>query len=165
MKQYLIPKGEHRSTWFPRFHFKGHEFTIKVKFNSSCRYKIHGDDQYDINKIGGYGFGWNHHKNSFRLGWTWNTDKKKIVLWAYVYYDGNRTYQAIKECSDTETVTVRVKLGKTSGWPVWMVYANRDIAPTYIQASGSFPKWGFKLYPYFGGQETAPHDIEIGVEV
>lgn len=167
MKTYLIPQGEHRSVWFPRFHVKGDHFKMKAQFNSSCRYRIPDSDQNDINKLGGLGYGFNHHQNSFRIGWRWNVKSKRVEIFSYCYIDGDVEYDLIYNCGDTATLSFDIRRVWFVERYKWVIHIEENgiTSMRYVNAPQRLPDYGFKLYPYFGGDHTAPHDIEIRMEI
>jgi len=140
---------------------------MKCQFNSTCRYRIPDEDQADINKLGGLGYGFNHHENSFRIGWRWNIKTKRIELFAYCYIDGERDYTIIYDCSDTARLKFDIRrVWFTEGYK-WVIHINENMITCmrYVAAPQRLPDYGFKLYPYFGGNQAAPHDIEIKLEI
>lgn len=167
MKTYTIPQGEHRSVWFPRFHVKGHNFIIKAQFNSSCRYRIPDEDQNDINKLGGYSFGFNHQYNSFRIGWRWNLKAKRVEIFSYCYIDGDVDYSLIYDCSDTARLKFDVRRIWFAEGYKWVIHIieNEIVSMRYVDAPQRIPDYGYKLFPYFGGNHAAPHDVEIKLEI
>jgi hypothetical protein len=163
MKKYTIKQGEHYSKHDFKLYLGKKDFEIIVKFTESCRYNLGDVDQLDINKLWGVSFG-NHEKNSIRIGWAYNLFTDKIDLFYYTYENGIRKYEKISECFIGEIVTLELELNFNGGF--WI----RGTGITW--ESGQFHpykypflKIGYWLYPYFGGNEVATHDIEIELEV
>lgn len=135
---YRIKKGRHTSCSFPKLIWDKNSMDVEVMFTDSCRYLTSDSrNQEDWNKLIGYSRGF-HHKNSVRVGWRWNHEKEVIELAEYRYINGKRTYSLIGE-------TVPYKYTSLS------IYIHK----------GKFPKWGYVLWPYFGGNERVPQDISI----
>jgi hypothetical protein len=113
---------------------------VKFKFNFNCKYDLGDVDQQDWNKLVGFSRGY-HRKNSVRIVWRWNVEKQKMEIAHYWYKDGVRSWGDIKE----------IELGK--------VYKEK----LEIE-KGKYPKWGYMLWPYFGGNKKAPHDMSLKLE-
>ena len=129
----------------------------QVLFDNTCKYELPKEDQEDINKLFGYTLGFNHHKDSARFGWFYQD--KTIHLHAYVYDNGVRKSKLIKNLDlNTQYVLTLVDEGDN-----WLFSVNDGwcvIGSVKIPKSCEF-KYGYKLWPYFGGNNTAPHDITI----
>jgi hypothetical protein len=137
--------------------------TYKVLFDSDCVYKTKDlKNQKDINKLFGLSFGF-HHNNSVRFGWR-STDNGRIDILAYVYRDGERITEQ-NEGIYIETIDVNVTY-------VMEIYVSKDkymftitrgskLVGANIIKHEKLPSLGYYLNPYFGGDETAPHDMVI----
>lgn len=154
--EYFIGKGQHYSAQSTQTVMNVASIKCDVIFDSSAIYQnTEVNNQLDVNKLIGFSdCGAGHHENSARLGWNWNGSQ--IVVYAYAY-------------SGTQRITLpidSVKIGKSFYCSVEAIEGNYHFAvadkKVTIQRfcnsySGSF----YKLFPYFGGDETAPHDIRI----
>lgn len=131
----------------------GMEFT--VKFNNTAIYRtLDPENQYDINKLWGFSEGINNHYNSARIGWSWNNDS--LRLYGYAYANGILYYQEVTPVTIGKEVTCSIKLaGDTYRFTVNGVSISLPRGPSASQASG------YQQYPYFGGDEVAPHLITI----
>ena len=154
--QYNIKKGQQfcdKSTYVA---VEYSELKFVVKFDSSAIYKtINSSNQNDINKL--YGFSDNdsaHHLYSARFGWRWND--KALRLFAYIYNDGIRTS---KELGSIQIGTENNCSIKVAGGHY--IFSLNNITDTLQRSSTTVKGKGYKLYPYFGGDETAPHDISV----
>lgn len=153
---YTIYKGQQycdKSSYVPIQYV---ELTFIVKFDSSAIYtSVNPVNQYDINKL--YGFSDNnadHHQFSARFGWSW-TDNK---LWLYGYtYNNGINYS--KKLGIIKTGTENYCSIKIT--PNFYVFTLNDALDSMERKSTTAEAVGYKLYPYFGGDETAPHDIHI----
>ena len=156
-KTYIIREGSHRST----FGFK-RTWSDVVKFScifdNSAMYQTEDPvNQADINKL--YGLsdcGGNHMDASIRLGWRWYDSELEIHWFRHV--GGQFSFGKISnvelnvpfDCEiifEEENYIITVN-GKT-------VEVSRGCGLAYNK---------YYLYPYFGGDEKAPHDIKIKIK-
>ena len=159
-RTYIIPEGKHRSG-----SFFNHPDNSRIKFHfildESAEYTTEiPENQYDVNKIYGFSdFGKTHRKYSIRLGWRyiegnielcWLKRENNSMSSGFIRnIDINTSYEAM---IDIETFYYTITIdGDTT-----MVRRRPD----------GF--WGtirrYYLYPYFGGNEFAPHDITIKIK-
>ncbi len=164
LMKFLIKKGKHYSFHFPKFHFgRDKEFEVRFIFNTGCKYDLGNDDNYDINKLWGLSFGL-HHKNSFRIGWNAvGAGKKSLSIFYYAYNNGVRTFEQIGIIDEDNLGKYKVKLD----------YDNNRIAisnefvddfPKYFPYTFPKFKWGYYLFPYFGGNNKAPRNMTIHLD-
>lgn len=157
--KYLIKKDTHYSIHLPGFSFSNKFQFIRVKFDSSCLYKFNNVDDGDVNKLIGYTFGLNPnpHKNSFRLGW--NCQNGRISLFAYAYINSERIVKYLCDIDIDKWCNViyysfngkmRVSVDDT------VYYTGIDV--------NRLPGYGWKLYPYFGGNNKAPQTMLIEIQ-
>jgi hypothetical protein len=167
MKFFTIKKGYHYSNLSNKIPFL-HLFKKSIKhtlyFNESVIYNLNNEDQMDINKLFGISFGL-HHKNSARFGWRWNLEKKKIEILAYIYVDGVRVNEwdvntLITDLDPYEVCEMEIlKENNNYIFNVFSESKRKKFKKTLKCGKGRF--WGYYLFPYFGGNQVAPHDIEI----
>jgi hypothetical protein len=133
-------------------------------FDRTSQY-YHGNiDQYDINKLFGLSYGL-HHKNSVRFGWrSVGNFSPKIEILSYCYVDGRRVSE-----EDDNLFIAMINIGE------WYTYrinvCEKDYTFTIFKNGQTVGRieiphrgitwWGYHLYPYFGGNRKAPHDIRI----
>jgi len=154
---YLIPeKGHFTSNNFGIV--PANKVKFLAKFDESAQYvTIDPFNQADINKL--YGFSdcsTDHQSNSARFGWRWYNNQLEILAYTYVNQvrrekfitavNLNQAYEY--ELAATDTTYVFKLNGRT-------VEMDRG-------CSGNSDK--YKLFPYFGGDETAPHTIKIEIK-
>lgn len=159
---FRIPRGKHYARPFRLgLWWRKTSFTWVVKFDESCRYELGNDDQFDTNKLVGIGYLWHHHKNSARFGWRYWTDRKEIELSAYCYVNGRRLIQHICFCEIGKEYTISILVLRNSYY--FDVYEPGSVKSAGIATilHGHWKKFKFGLWPYFGGQSRAPHDIKI----
>lgn len=160
MKTYIIPKGWHYSLHLPKL-YDGNkkEFVIKVKPDDSWRYNFNSVDQMDINKLWGIGFGnilfGDHLKNSIRLGWYYNPKSENIQWWSYLHENFTMKFGFLTVSDINELIEFPFKLNDDS-----FTIENQTTPFIYPE-----DKTGYYLFPYFGGNRTAPHMITNKLEV
>jgi hypothetical protein len=135
------------------------EMKFVVKFDSSAIYEAQlPENQYDINKL--YGFSDNnsdHHQYSARFGWRWSD--KALRLSAYIYNEGAVLSKELTTISIGSEINCSIKVTSTN----YLFIVNG--ITTQLPRSASIEKAkGYQLYPYFGGDEVAPHQINIWVK-
>jgi predicted transcriptional regulator len=156
-KNYFIKKGNHRSGFFLNLYLKMFKTKHQVIFSQNCIYKFGDVDDLDINKLFGISFGF-HHKNSMRFGW--NVDGDKIAIHYYYYKLGKRFMNKM--------VSIPVETVHTFEITVYDAYYELKVSDTNGKTIGwanivkpKTVKWGYRLFPYFGGNRVAPHDVTI----
>ena len=145
----LIKKGRHYATllthlkFFPfiAFNVKAIQATVKIT-KEMISYNPEPNCVDDSNKI----FGINkdlfshHHKNSFRISWI-TTEDNLIKFVRYNYINGEKQSEILKE---TYKEGDEVIITNTLPYKIFM---------------------GRKLFPYYGGDCFAPHDIKLKVKI
>lgn len=132
------------------------EMAFKVKFDSSAIYTTKDPkNQKDVNKL--FGFSDNnaaHHDFSARFGWRWSNNA--LRLFAYTY---NAGVLGIKEMGTVEIGTENDCSIKVAGETY--IFTLNGVSASMLRSSTTATGSGYQLYPYFGGNEMAPHDIRI----
>lgn len=130
-----------------------------VKFDSSAIYTTTlAENQYDINKL--FGFSDNHamhHEYSARFGWRWSD--RALRLFAYVYNRGIMSSQEIGTVTIGSENSCQLRVLSQ----VYLFTLNNK-SITMPRSSPEAKAVGYKLYPYFGGDETAPQNISIWIK-
>jgi hypothetical protein len=157
-----IKKGGHYSSPLSfKLHTGRKSFSTVVKFDESCRYDLGNDNQLDWNKLGGLSYGYHKH-NSVRIAWRYNKAVDKIELALYCYIDGERHISKFHELFPiNEKIYVIASAISTEIHSIAVI--NDEYCFADIQRVIK-PKWGYYLNPYFGGNEVAPHDINIWLQ-
>lgn len=155
---FTIRQGQHYCDQNSVKSVRTSEMKFMVKFDNSAIYQtVIPENQYDINKLWGFTEGISNQYNSARIGWSWNNDA--LRLYGYVYASGVRYYQEITAVTIGADITCSIKLtGNTYLFSVDGVSVSLPRGPSASQASG------YQQYPYFGGDETAPHLITIMIK-
>jgi hypothetical protein len=158
--QYTIQEGNQfcdQSAFVP---VETTEMKFAVRFDSSAIYKtILEENQYDINKL--FGFSDNnseHHLYSARIGWGWS--ENALRLYAYVYNDGIRESKEIGTIEIGSTVNCSIR--PQGNVYVFTVNGSKVEMPRLSVTETAI---GYQLYPYFGGDEMAPHSINIWIRL
>lgn len=162
--RYTISKGNHYADGIHLgLHFGATSVKKTVWFDSSCYYNLGGPDQLDINKLYGFSEGF-HHCNSARFGWRCDVDAGMIQLHGYVYRDGKRVNEW-----DTNTLIQTVKFERMIETQIEIKHdyylfkvkdGNFSTVKAIARGRHCFPV-GYELFPYFGGNMCAPHDMSI----
>ncbi len=156
---YIIKKGNNycEDNSYPFGIFK----TIKFRavFDSSGIYEnVDPVNQGDINKLFGIADCASHHqKNSARFGWSWQGNKMNIH--AYCYADGVRSYKKLGSVDIGEVFTCELALSDDK-----YIFTFNGKTESMDRGCNSSVATGYKLLPYFGGDEPAPQDITIRIE-
>lgn len=154
---FLIRKGNHYCDQTGVLPFSGTDMHFKVWFNQSAIYKTTDpENQNDINKL--FGFSDNgtadHHLYSARFGWRWSDGG--LLLFAYVYNNSIRTTEEL----------MQIEIGKGYNLSIQVVngfykFSINDNSFLIERKALSQKAEGYRLFPYFGGNESSPHDIYI----
>jgi len=157
--KYTIPQGEQYCDKSGYVALQVSELKFTVKFDSSAIYKtIDATNQYDINKL--YGFSDNnalHHDFSARFGWRWSDNA--LRLFAYVYNNGVQTNKELGTVAIGSDNLCSIKVDGDK-----YVFTLNGKTDTMPRTSTTANAVGYKLYPYFGGDEFAPHTISIWIK-
>lgn len=112
------------------------------------------NDQFDLNKLAGLSFGRSHHTNSARVCWCYNSETQLIELFSYIYNNKKREFKHITNCNiDSDCMASIVVNDETVDFKINGV--------PITCAKSKWPNWGYRLFPYFGGDKVAPHDINV----
>ena len=110
----------------------------------------------DINKLIGWSdCGEDHLESSIRFGWRW-TDSLEIH-W-FKHENGNFSFAKI---TSVDLCTPRNYYLKIHTWDYEMQV---DGVKVFIPRNCVRQRRRYQLYPYFGGDEKAPHDITIKIK-
>jgi len=134
------------------------EMKFIAKFDSTAIYETRlAENQYDINKL--YGFSDNnadHHEYSARFGWRWSDHA--LRLFAYVYNEGTVSSKGLTTVAIGAEINCSIKISGNN----YLFTVNGETTPMPRLSTTEKAK-GYQLYPYFGGDETAPHEISIWI--
>jgi hypothetical protein len=158
--------AHHAKSGGPRSLQIGWHVDRTVKF----RAVFHGDvpyltqlasNQADWNKLMGLTTNRIHHA-SIRLGWRWRPDLKKVELGFYGYLSGQRVMLPLQTVALETPIDIELRF--------WNGGASARAGGAYHEEARSLglshwlPAMTWLLETaYFGGDETAPHDMDISV--
>ena len=158
--QYTIQKGNQYSDQGIYEPIETGELKFAVKFDSSAIYETKiPQNQYDINKL--FGFSDNnadHHQYSARVGWAWNDNA--LRLYAYVYNQGIRESKEIGTIAIGSIANCSIKVDGSQ-----YIFKINELQVEMPRLSVTEKAKGYQLYPYFGGDEAAPHPINIWIRM
>ena len=156
-KTYTIKENKHRSTYKYKT-TRGNEFYIECIFDSSAIYTTTDPlNQYDVNKLWGVSdCGDGHMENSIRLGWRWLNDSLEIHWFKHQL--GQFTFEKITTVDLCETIPIFLHIKQDN----YIICVDGTCDSTERNCNGDYKR--YFLYPYFGGDETAPHCIRIKIK-
>jgi hypothetical protein len=135
------------------------QLKFTVRFDSSAIYTTQDpSNQYDINKL--FGFSDNdsdHHQFSARYGWRWSDNQ--LRLFAYVYNQGAVISKELGSFAIGSEINCSIEAANTN----YTFTTNGAVERLPRMATTAMAK-GYQLYPYFGGDERAPHEIRIWIK-
>lgn len=153
-----IKKGKHSCNKLVRFKpfFKKTRLSYTVIFTDSCRYKFDYPESLELNRLFGLSYGF---KNVVSFGWHHNHGV--IQLFAYCIIDGKE-----KQCfvaSLKLNTQYKLTLIKLNGRYSFVVTGKGMLKQRVIlhERMCKICKWGWELFPSFGGKNTAPNDLFI----
>ncbi|WP_149243752.1 hypothetical protein [Dyadobacter sp. 32] len=138
--------------------FTSSSIRFQAIFDSSSIYQTAApENQVDINKLIGFSDCSTHHQqNSARFGWNWYNNA--IQIYAYNYVAGQRQ---VKELGAVEIGTTNnFKIATSGNNYIFTLNGKEQTMPRHCAGGVGV---SYKLLPYFGGNEIAPHDITIKV--
>ena len=156
---YTIKKGNHFCEGNDYKAVETTEMKFVVKFDSTAIYQtISAQNQFDINKL--FGFADNdkdHHQFSARFGWRWSDNA--LRLFAYVYNDGIVISKELTSVAIGAETVCTIKITGAE-----YLFTVNDMQYKVLRTSTTEKAKGYQLYPYFGGDEVAPHEINVFIK-
>ena len=156
-KIFTIKEGRHKS--INRYSTTKNKYTtFQAQFDSSVIYTtINPDNQLDINKLYGVSdCGCNHTSYSMRFGWRWYNNE--IEIFWFRHRGGSFDYGKITNVEINEENTYSITRLEDQ-----YIMCVKDTCVTLIRSCDEEYR-SYYLYPYFGGDERAPHDITIKIK-
>jgi hypothetical protein len=157
IQKYTILTGEHHATLTYEATELEH-MKFKALFDSSAIYQTTDPvNQADINKLYGVSdCNSYHHTNSARFGWRWY--EEKLEIWAYCYENGERKSAFVDTVSLNQFHEYKISFEKNK----YVFQLNNKVVEMPRMCEDK--ALGYKLFPYFGGDEAAPKNISIWIE-
>ena len=169
MRQYLIKKGNHYCSMsifekIGAIGWKMKKYAVRFRFHNNCYWTpARNNDDLDQNKLTGIGFGMNVHGNSVRLTWVPDFNVNgKINISGYTYDEKSTAPKFL-----IEPIT-SVEVGQLCDACIEVQGNEEDI--TVNGVTKRMPNFNadanlcLRLYPYFGGNNTAPQDMMIDID-
>jgi hypothetical protein len=157
--KYIIQKGNQYCDGSVYKAIETSEMKFAVKFDSTAIYETKSEEnQYDINKL--YGFSDNnadHHQFSARFGWRWSGEA--LRLFAYIYNNSSVTSKELSIVDVGAEINCSIKVTSTN-----YLFTVNGITTRLPRMATTEKAKGYQLYPYFGGDEVAPHQINIWIK-
>jgi len=159
LQKYIIKKGNHYADQNALQVLNSSAIVASVMFDSSAIYTtVNSFNQGDINKLIGFSdCGTEHQQNSARLGWSWNG--KNVIIYAYSYVNTERISMPLGPVELNKSFNCSVKADNDYYYFQAGMYTD-----SIRRHCNSFTGSRYKLFPYFGGDETAPHEISIVIK-
>lgn len=161
---YTIPAGEHYSLENGVKPVTGTGMAFEVIFDSSCIYRTRDPrNQDDINKLMGFSdCGLHHHGASARFGW--NYMEGEVRIYTYVYSNGVRIPEILMGVAEIGKIH-RYKIEIQGEQYKFTFDDHVEYVPRKCESNPVVPLPSYRLFPYFGGDELAPHEIRIKVRM
>jgi hypothetical protein len=157
--KYTIEKGNQYCNSSSYKSIETTEMKFTVKFDSTAIYETASpENQYDINKL--YGFSDNnsdHHQYSARFGWRWSD--KALRLFAYVYNEGAVLSKELSTIAIGKEINCSIKAIRAN-----YLFTVNGITTQLPRLATTEKAKGYQLFPYFGGDEAAPHQVNIWIK-
>ena len=166
---FKIKKGSHYSNrWLHKalnFLSISDRLEMRVTITDSMLYGDHTDDKYDVNKLFGFSRG-NHKKNSYRVGW--NCVDGNISLYAYCHIEGVMKFAKLCDnvrVNDVYDIVINLYPSYVH-FNATQVIGDIILFKAHMSVAKPQNKWsiGYNLFPYFGGDKTAPKDVCVNLE-
>ncbi|HLO72037.1 MAG TPA: hypothetical protein VK167_14255 [Flavipsychrobacter sp.] len=157
-KTYIIRKGnnycdnnDYALTQYTFLHFR-------AILDSSCIYAtVDPTNQADINKLFGFADCASHHQtNSTRFGWNWENGAMHIH--AYCYAGTVRNYKELGTVALNKAFDCKLYV-----LPDKYVFELEGKKDTMTRGCADNAAIGYKLLPYFGGNEPGPHEVRVKI--
>lgn len=173
--KFVIEKGKHYSSWFPRLVW-GNKLSYKnitIGHSYDFRESEVFNEYQPVHKLIGLSDNWHHHKDSVRIGWR-TTEDRGIALYLITYKKGKRgidflcnvgysniSRNPFKPELLTLPFNVAIRIYK-SYYEVQVFIKNHDKGNSYyMKISRESSWWGPRLLlkPYYGGTQVSPGEI------
>lgn len=162
---FKIKEGEHYSKpWRLGLLFGKHEVKAEFVPNVSWLYSFDDEDDYDINKIFGLSRG-DHRKNSARLGWNPSPDGKQIEFWCYVRTNGKMHVPLTPLGIVNPRTIVNASITDYGDSYIFSIQTRKFKRTQQVRVDGKRSWFRYRLWPYFGGNKPAPHEVKVPLKI
>lgn len=162
MKRYTIIEGGHYSAHLPKFYWNKKRLVFDFLFSENCLYTLPTEDSYDVNKLYGLSFG-HHMNNSWRLGFNCEKNDGTIQLFSYSHINKKVISEFLFSINPLSHYTACCVFDRLAN-KIWFnikgensLFYEKCISFNFNNAS----KFSYLLFPYFGGNQTTPNDMDI----
>ena len=134
----------------------------EIIFESSCIYSeldlFNPSNYLDVNKLIGFSDCDRHHSQySCRVGWRASGDSIELLI--YKRDDNNIEFKSLKKIYPDQIVNVTLDFKDTT-----YISCIDGICDTLVRPCPDWSGRKYSLFPFFGGQETAPHKMKIRIK-
>ncbi len=164
MKFYINQNSHYSSKWkkifFPHFSITNKD-TIEFEacFDENCLYNLHTLDNFDVNKLFGVSTSLNHMEQSARIGWRC-LNGADIQLFAYTHANWKiQEPRLIATVLPNEKFTCSIRIEEKCF--VFRFKKEETQRIVSVLKTENKSKIKYLLYPYFGGNIPAPHDMSL----
>lgn len=130
--------------------FRNKTISGKVIFQGEFKYDIDKRNQGDTNKLIGLSDSYNHHRDSIRFGWTWNTKVEKLELKYTLYRNSKRYIEHICFIESDKEYDFEISVAKGK----YLLWFGGKYLEVYRSSKWFLPRKA--LMPFFGGDVPAP---------
>jgi hypothetical protein len=161
---FTIPRHRHRARplywlkWWPVL-FRPAIVARQVQFTFASKYLVEGGDQQDHNKLFGLCFG-KTHELSARYGWRYEPSIDRFILSAYCYLNGERHMYDLCECKCFYRYNCQLFITATE-YVFRVTDEHGQVLANEHISKGHRRKWALLLGTYFGGNQSAPVQLEL----
>lgn len=137
--------------------FTGTGINITVIFDESAMYELDvANDQADINKLIGFSdCHQDHQSESARIGWRWYEDELQLL--AYTYREGQLSFELMGSVPFDQEIDLQILINGDT-----YEYSGDGLsAITMDRTQNCETGDNYWLWPYFGGNQPAPHEVTI----
>lgn len=156
-ENFRIPQGQHYNSLRNIGLFPNDSLAFEVVFDSTAIYQTQNpSNQADWNKLMGFSdCGTHHHTNSVRVVWRYLPASGGFQLGEYYYINGTRSFSTLGNYQLNDTIPVQVYV--SNGY--YQMVVGPNVGQEQRACHSSIGR--YMLFPYFGGDEPAPQDINI----
>lgn len=160
MKKYSIYAGDYYAAGYNfGLHLGRTSLKQLVSFGTSCLYEPL-DDENDTNKGFGFTYSIFNDKNSLRWGWRPNASDDNIIqVCIYVHQDGEIIRSSYIDVLASMPYKFHLYMVDSEAW--LEVKADDFIDTVSLKGLKLKPSFGYKNFPYFGGNAPAPNNMYI----
>lgn len=164
LKVYTINQGAHYSNG-PKFklHSNLHQLNFKAQLHSDCLFQLGNEDDFDINKVYGITWGLTNDNNSFRIGWNCQNNNGLIQYFSYAHIGGEVVIQYLFEEVPEVIINFHIDLLRSENL-IRIYRLDNDTQYEQPYPFDGISATGYYNYPYFGGNQFAPHKMTFGIE-